>query len=79
VVGEAARRRREFIRVHHPDRGGDPGLFMAGLRRFDEEAGVVSPEPLPRVIVVAHRGWLARALAVLDARLRPGERVPRVR
>lgn len=52
---------------------------MAGLRRFDEEAGVLSPEPLPRVIVVAHRGWLTRVLAVLDARLRPGERVPRVR
>ena len=78
-MGDAARRRREFIRVHHPDRGGDPDLFMAGLRRFDEQAGAVSPEPLPRVIVVAHRGWLTRTLAVLAARLHPGERGPRVR
>ena len=25
---------RAFVRVHHPDRGGDPGAFVAGLRRF---------------------------------------------
>ena len=29
---EAGRRRREFIRAHHPDRGGDADTFMAGLR-----------------------------------------------
>jgi hypothetical protein len=25
---------RAFVREHHPDRGGDPGAFVAGLRRF---------------------------------------------
>jgi hypothetical protein len=34
-AAEAARRRREFIRDHHPDRGGDADSFIAGLRGFD--------------------------------------------
>jgi hypothetical protein len=25
---------REFVRTHHPDRGGDPEVFAAGLARF---------------------------------------------
>jgi hypothetical protein len=25
---------RAFVREHHPDRGGDPGAFVAGLRRL---------------------------------------------
>lgn len=27
--------RRAYIRDHHPDRGGDPDEFVAGLRRWD--------------------------------------------
>lgn len=32
---EIRRRRRDFIRAHHPDRGGDTDFFTAGLRAFD--------------------------------------------
>jgi hypothetical protein len=26
---------RAFVREHHPDRGGDPDVFVAGLARFE--------------------------------------------
>ena len=32
---------RAFVREHHPDRGGDPEVFKAGLARF----GVTAPLP----------------------------------
>ncbi|MDN5859523.1 MAG: hypothetical protein L0H84_12950 [Pseudonocardia sp.] len=25
---------RAFVRTHHPDRGGDPGVFVAGMARL---------------------------------------------
>jgi hypothetical protein len=28
---------RAFVREHHPDRGGDPDAFIAGLARFRED------------------------------------------
>jgi hypothetical protein len=28
---------RAFVREHHPDRGGDPDVFVAGLTRFRAE------------------------------------------
>jgi len=34
-AAEAGRRRREFIRAHHPDRGGDAETFVAGLRAME--------------------------------------------
>jgi hypothetical protein len=30
---------RAFVREHHPDRGGDPELFVAGLARFGGGGG----------------------------------------
>jgi hypothetical protein len=72
-----ASRRRQFIREHHPDRGGDPAAFIAGLRSFTGEAGQDSP--LPRVIVVRRRSWPARLLSAVARRMRRGHRVPRVR
>ena len=30
------RARREFIRTHHPDRGGDAAAFAAGLAAYDQ-------------------------------------------
>jgi hypothetical protein len=36
-VKETVRRRRPFIREHHPDRGGDAGAFIAGMCAFDAE------------------------------------------
>jgi hypothetical protein len=34
---------RAFVREHHPDRGGDPEVFAAGLARF----GTPDPETVP--------------------------------
>ncbi len=42
--------RRKFIRDHHPDRGGDPEAFIAGLRKW------AGPQPpLGQPPVVFHR------------------------
>ncbi len=76
---ELERRRRAFISVHHPDRGGDPEVFMAGLRRFDAESAQLRVEPLPRVVVLARSTWLKRLITALAKRARPGDRIPRVR
>lgn len=32
------RRRRELIRAHHPDRGGDPAVLIEVLRNLDESS-----------------------------------------
>lgn len=59
---------RAFVRDHHPDRGGDPEQFVAGLarlragrpavpppddRRYDAPIEIVTPLPLPVRAVVA--------------------------
>jgi hypothetical protein len=55
---------RAFVREHHPDRGGDPDAFIAGLARFREDphrddprwdapVEVVPALPLPTRVVVA--------------------------
>lgn len=57
---------REFVRTHHPDRGGDPEVFMAGLARFssrpehpppparyDAPIEVVGSLPVPVRVAVA--------------------------
>ena len=74
---DAERRRREFIRAHHPDRGGDPEFFAAGLRSFDAYREL--DWALPRVVVVAHRAWLVRLANAVLKRLRPDSKDPRVR
>jgi hypothetical protein len=71
-------RRRAFIREHHPDRGGDPRAFIAGLRTLDAERGRGSA-PLPAVLVVRRRTWIARAASAAARRLRYGPRPSRVR
>ena len=74
----AERRRREFIQVNHPDRGGDPDVFIAGMRSFDAGANSPGQQPLPRVVVVSHRSWLTRLAIAVVQRLRHGKRAPRV-
>jgi hypothetical protein len=71
-------RRRAFIRERHPDRGGDPAAFIAGLRTLDagQEPG---RETLPPVVVVRRRAWLARQAGAAVRRLRYGPVPPRVR
>lgn len=76
-MDEAKRRRRDFIRANHPDRGGDVGVFLAGLQLFDEQ--LESPEPPPRVVVVAHRSWPVHLMIAIARRLSPGKRARRVR
>jgi hypothetical protein len=69
VNAEERARFRAFVREHHPDRGGDPETFVAGLagfgaaaapadpdpddRRFDAPVEVVGPLPLPVRVGVA--------------------------
>jgi hypothetical protein len=35
---------RAFVREHHPDRGGDPEVFVAGLARFREAGYTPAPD-----------------------------------
>jgi hypothetical protein len=74
---EAGRRRREFIRAHHPDRGGDTESFVAGLRGFD--AGPAPADPPPRVVIVKHQSWLTRLVTAAIRRLRHEQKPTRVR
>ncbi|MDN5916826.1 MAG: hypothetical protein L0I76_17260 [Pseudonocardia sp.] len=37
---------RSFVRTHHPDRGGDPEVFVAGLAHYrDLAAGAAASDP----------------------------------
>lgn len=36
---------RTFVRDHHPDRGGDPDAFVAGMARFAESRPTSSASP----------------------------------
>jgi hypothetical protein len=79
-TGDAAGRAafRAFVRAHHPDVGGDPAEFAAGLARFRAESvrksEVDSRYDAP-VSFVAHR----RGIAAVVARFRRRHRPPRVR
>jgi hypothetical protein len=73
VDAEKRRRvaRREFIRGHHPDRGGDPDVFIAGLAAMDSPEPAPTPQaaPPPRV-VFEDQPWPRSAVTVLLRRLR---------
>jgi hypothetical protein len=74
---ETERRRRQFIRAHHPDRGGDLGTFIAGMRVFDTQRAL--SEPPPSVVAVRRPNWPARMVIAAARRLRHGRKPPRVR
>ncbi|MCK9900306.1 hypothetical protein CC117_05910 [Parafrankia colletiae] len=64
AAGEAARAaRRRFILANHPDRGGDPAEFAAGLRAFGSAPRAGSPPVSPPVSFYRRRSALHRALA----------------
>ena len=42
---EERSRFRAFVREHHPDRGGDPEAFVAGLARFGAVPAPADPDP----------------------------------
>jgi hypothetical protein len=79
ATNAAARRRREFIRAHHPDRGGDTESFIAGLRMFDSEQAPAGAGPQPRVTVFARRAWPSRLVTAAVRRIRHGKPPARVR
>jgi hypothetical protein len=60
---------RAFVRTHHPDVGGDPAVFAAGLARFREQD---SRYDAPVSFVARRRG-----VSAMLARFR--RRPPRVR
>ncbi|MET9000853.1 hypothetical protein [Amycolatopsis sp. Hca4] len=62
---------RAFVRAHHPDVGGDPAEFAAGLARFRE------PAPDARFDAPVTFVRRRRGLAAVLARFR--RRPPRVR
>ena len=76
---DVGRRRREFIRAHHPDRGGDTESFIAGLRGFDDRPEPTGPDPLPRVTIIPHQPWPTRLVTAAVQRLRHGKPPARVR
>ncbi len=39
---------RAFVRTHHPDRGGDPDVFVEGLARFRTAGSGPPPDQDPR-------------------------------
>ena len=57
----ATRRRRAWLLAHHPDRGGDPEAFLAGLAALEQGR---PPEPDDVPVVYRRRrglaGWLGR-------------------
>jgi hypothetical protein len=68
--------RRAYIRSHHPDRGGDPTAFRAGLQTWDD----VLHEPRPRVVIVKAQPWPRVLLGTLARPIRRRRRrTPRVR
>ncbi len=69
------RARREFIRAHHPDRGGDPGAFAAGLAAYDR---LPHRPPAARIVVVADQPLLVSLVTAVLRRIgwhRPPPRV----
>jgi len=71
-------RRRAFIRERHPDHGGDPGAFIAGLRAIDAERELGN-DPLPEIVVFRRRPWLVSRATAAMRRLRHGPKPSRVR
>ena len=67
-------RRREFVRRHHPDSGGDPAVFIAGLREFDTQAG----SSRPRVVAIPDRAWPVTLIRTLIRHVNASQRVRRV-
>lgn len=60
--------RRAFIRANHPDAGGDPSRFAAGLRDWDD-ARATPPDgrfASPAIVhVFTRRAWPLRLLGVV--------------
>jgi hypothetical protein len=65
---------RSFVRANHPDAGGDPDTFVAGMRRFEiTRPGDGSDDRFdaPVVFTARPRGLRGLVRAVLRRRRRP--------
>ncbi|WP_116201479.1 hypothetical protein [Amycolatopsis circi] len=68
---------RRFVRTHHPDVGGDPAEFAAGLREFRRGPQAETAPPDESLVFVRRSRGVPRLLAALAARRRR-KRNPRV-
>ena len=57
--------RKEFIRTHHPDRGGDITEFVIGLAQFDRRSAESAPTADLRIVFVPHTSWPRRLLRAI--------------
>ncbi len=57
---------RRFVLLHHPDRGGNPEVFAAGVAAFRQRARPASP-----VVFYRKRTVLAQLVEQLRTLLRP--------
>lgn len=72
-------RRREFIRTHHPDVGGDPMAFVTGLARFDFAPFHIPYRQSVRVVILPSRRWPVTAASLALRRIRRRSCPPRVK
>lgn len=68
--------RRQFIRTHHPDVGGDSAHFVAGLQRWQDIPDLEAPA---RVVAVSTSAWPRRLVGGVRRAMRDRHRRPRVR
>jgi hypothetical protein len=76
-LNDIDRRRRQFVREHHPDLGGDPEMFIAGMRAFEAEQAPWTPAAT--VVVIKREKWPARLVNVARRPRHRGRKSPRVR
>jgi hypothetical protein len=76
-LSDIDRRRRQFVREHHPDLGGDPETFIAGMRAFEAEQAPWTSAAT--VVVIKREKWLARLVSAAGRRRHRGRKSPRVR
>ena len=65
---------RAFVRRHHPDAGGDPEVFSAGVAAWRARS---APATAPSVVFYRKRRLLAQLLIALRTRLPAPRRKPR--
>lgn len=65
---------RAFVRTHHPDVGGDPDVFRAGVDAWRAHS---APAAAPTIVFYRKRTFLAQLIVVLRQRLPAARRSPR--
>jgi hypothetical protein len=73
---------RAFVRANHPDAGGDPEVFMAGMREYRRRSGGDNEDDPDRfdapVTFVVNRGGITGAVDRAKRWRRRRRRPPRV-